>query len=100
MKAQNLARGEAESLEVRILLLETQAKIPRLAREAQRDLDDLARQEPANLAVQLALGRCFVAAGLRSRARTALGRALAIDPSNQEAVESLATLNQPGPWRR
>ena len=91
-KAQGLAQGTAEANTIRIMIEETQAKNPALLRAAQQNLEDLARTEPGDAAVQSALGRIYREAGLAARAREAFGRALALDPANREASAALATL--------
>ncbi len=98
-RAQWLAEGTPEATAIRILVGETQAKIPSLAQAAQQNLEDLARTEPGNVAVQLALGRMFKDAGIPARARVAFGRVLALDPLNSEATAALAALGQTGPSR-
>lgn len=92
-KAQALAEGTAEAKAIRILTWETQAKIPSLMRAAQQNLEDLARSEPADVAVHSALGRIFWEAGLPARARVAFNRVLVLDPSDREATAALAVLS-------
>ena len=92
-KAQALAEGTAEAKAIRILTWETQAKIPSLMRAAQQNLEDLARSEPADVAVHSALGRIFWEAGLPARARVAFKRVLVLDPSDREATAALAVLS-------
>lgn len=78
---------------IRILIAETQAKNPALLRAAQENLEDLARTEPGDATVQLALGRLYREAGLSARAREAFGRALTLDPFNGEATTALGALS-------
>jgi len=94
-KAQVLAEGTPEVLSLRILTWEIQAKVPSLMRAAQQNLEDLARSEPANVAVHSALGRIYWEAGLSARARVAFTQVLALDPSNREATGALRVLNDP-----
>jgi len=94
-KAQALADGTPEAHGVRILTWETQAKVPSLMREAQQNLEDIARNDPRDVAVQSALGRIFWEAGLPARARVAFQRVIALEPSNREATVALAVLNDP-----
>ncbi len=98
-KAQVLAEGTPEALSLRILTWEIQAKVPSLLRAAQQNLEDLARSEPADVAVHSALGRIYWEAGLSARARVAFTQVLALDPSNREATGALRVLNDPGKAR-
>ncbi len=92
-KAQGIARGKEDANMIRILIAETQAKNPALLRAAQENLEDLARTEPGDATVQLALGRLYREAGLSARAREAFGRALTLDPFNGEATTALGALS-------
>jgi hypothetical protein len=94
-RLQTLASGTPEERAIRILTLETQAKVPSLLRAAQQNLEDLARQDPADVAVQIALGRIYLRAGLSARARAAFKQLLASDPDNREALASLKALGDP-----
>lgn len=94
-QAQALAQGTSEERAIRILTWETQAKVPSLLRTAQQNLEELARNEPNDVAVHSALGRIFWEAGLAARARVAFSRVLALDPVNREATAALARLNDP-----
>ena len=94
-RAQALVEGTPEAQNVRILTLETQAKIPTLLRAAQQNLEEMARNDPENARVHSALGRIFWEAGLPARARMAFQRVAAIEPSNREATTALAALSDP-----
>ena len=91
-KLQPLADGTPEEWAVRILTFETQARVPSLLRAAQQNLEDLARRDPANAAVQIVLGRIYRSAGLSARARAAFKQVLATDPDNREAAAALKLL--------
>ena len=100
-KAQALANGTPEEQAIRILTWETQGKVPSLARAAHQNLEELARQEPAAVAVHSALGRIYWEAGLAARARGAFKHVLTLDPSNREAAAALKALSdRPGPDNR
>jgi hypothetical protein len=98
-RAQALAEGTPEAPALRILTLETQAKVPSLRRTAQQNLEEMARADPDNVAVHSALGRFFWQAGLAARSRIAFQRVLALDPVNREATAALAALNDPAKRR-
>ena len=98
-KAQALAEGTPEERPLRILTCEIQAKVPSLLRTAQQSLEELARSEPADVAVHSALGRIYWEAGLSARARVAFTQVLSLDPSNREATGALRVLNDPGKAR-
>lgn len=98
-KVQPLAEGTPEARALRILIWETQAKVPSLMRAAHQNLEELARNEPDDVAVQSALGRIYWHAGLSARARVAFAHVLALDPSNREAAAALQVLNDPAKRR-
>ncbi len=91
-KAQALAEGTSEARALRILTLETQAKVPGLMRGAHQNLEEMAREEPKDIAVHSALGRIYWEAGLSARARMAFKQVLALDPDNREATAALRAL--------
>jgi serine/threonine-protein kinase len=93
-RAQEIAEGTPAARTIRILVAETQAKNPALMRAAQQNLEDLARTEPGFAPAHAALGRIFTEAGLPEKARASFARVLAIDPSNPEAKDALAKLDQ------
>jgi hypothetical protein len=92
-KIQRVAEGTPEEQAIRILTFETQARVPTLVRAAQQNLEDLARSEPADVAVHAALGRLYRQAGLSARARVAFKQVLALDPDNREAGAALKLLS-------
>ncbi len=92
-KALALAEGTSEAHSIRVLIWETQARIPSLRRAAQANLEELAADDPRDLVVHSALGRMFFVAGLSARARVAFRHVLALDPSNREAAAALEALN-------
>ena len=94
-KAQTLAEGTSEARALRILTWETQAKIPSLMRQAQQNLEDLARREPTDPAAHSALGRIYWEAGLSARARMAFKQVLTLDPQNREANAALKAMSDP-----
>ncbi len=94
-KAQALAEGTSEARALRILIWETQAKLPSLMRQAHQNLEDLARSEPMDAAVHSALGRIYWQAGLSARARMAFKQVLTLDLENREANAALQVLNDP-----
>jgi len=94
-KALALAEGTSEAHSLRVLTCETQAKVPNLMRAAQENLEEMARNDPRDLAVHSALGRIFWEAGLSARARVAFNHVLALDPSNREAAAAVEALNDP-----
>ena len=94
-KAQALAEGTSEARALRILIWETQAKVPSLMRAAHQNLEDLAREEPTDVVVHSALGRIYWAAGLSARARMAFKQVLTLDPENREANAALRALADP-----
>ena len=98
-KALALAEGTPEARAMRILIWETQARVPSLMRAAQNNLEELARNEPGDVAAHSALGRIFWEAGLSARARVAFLRVLALDPKNREATAALAVLSDPAKRR-
>ena len=98
-KAQPLAEGTPEARALRLLIWETQAKVPSLMRAAHQNLEELARNEPNDVAVHSALGRIYGQAGLSARARLAFAHVLALDPSNREAAAALKVLNDPAKRR-
>lgn len=91
-KAQAIAEGTPEAHSLKILIWETQSKVPSLMRAAQQNLEDLARNDPADVAVRSALGRIYWEAGLSARARVAFNNVLSLDPSNREAMAALKVL--------
>jgi predicted Zn-dependent protease len=95
-KARALAEGTSEERSLRILTWETQAKLPSLMRQAHQNLEDLAREEPADVAVHSALGRLNWEAGLSARSRMAFKQVLRLDPQNREATAALQALGDPG----
>jgi len=92
-KIQALAEGTPEEQTIRILTFETQARVPTLVRAAQQNLEDLARNEPADVAVHAALGRLYRQVGLSARARVAFKQVLALDPDHREAGAALKLLS-------
>jgi hypothetical protein len=94
-KAQALADGTSEERAMRILTWEIQSMLPSLMRAAHQNLEELARSEPADVAVHSALGRIYWRAGLSARARGAFTQVLTLDPSNREAANALKALNNP-----
>jgi cytochrome c-type biogenesis protein CcmH/NrfG len=95
-KARALAEGTSEERSLRILTWETQAKLPSLMRQAHQNLEDFAREQPADAAVHSALGRLYWEAGLSARARVAFKQVLTLDPQNREALAALGALGDPG----
>ncbi len=95
-KARALAEGTSEEHPLRILTWETQAKLPSLTRQAHQNLEELASEKPADVAVHSALGRLYREAGLSARARMAFKRVLTLDPQNREAAAALQALGDPG----
>jgi len=95
-KARALAEGTSEERPLRILTWETQAKLPSLMRQAHQNLEELAGEDPADVAVHSALGRLYREAGLSARARMAFKRVLTLDPQNREAAAGLQALGDPG----
>ncbi len=94
-EAQALAEGTSEARGLRILIWETQAKVPSLRRAAHQNLEDLAREEPTDVGAHSALGRLYGEAGLSARARMAFKQVLTLDPENPEAKAALRALPNP-----
>jgi tetratricopeptide (TPR) repeat protein len=67
---------------------------PHRARDAERILQEVLREDPQSVDAQVCLGTLYGQRGLRNRARRMYRSALEIDPTNAEALREIARMDQ------
>jgi tetratricopeptide (TPR) repeat protein len=80
----------------RILLARAYAKNPNWVRKAEEQLQDVVRDDPANVDAHYELGMLYKAGGLPARAQAMFRRALELRPDHREAATELDR-EGPGP---
>ena len=81
----------------RILLARAYAKNPNWVRKAEEQLQDVVRDDPANVDAHYELGMLYKSGGLPARAQAMFRRALELRPDHREAA---AELDREGPGPR
>jgi tetratricopeptide (TPR) repeat protein len=80
----------------RILLARAYAKNPNWVRKAEEQLQDVVRDDPANVDAHYELGMLYKSGGLPARAQAMFRRALELRPDHREAATELDR-EGPGP---
>ena len=73
----------------RILLARAYAKNPNWLRRAEETLQDVVRQDPANVDAHFELGLVYKASGLAARAQAQFRRVVELRPDHREATIEL-----------
>ena len=81
----------------RILLARAYAKNPHWLRKAEVQLQDVVREDPANVDAHFELGLLYKAGGRPARAQAMFRRVLELRPDHREAVAELGLGDGPGP---
>jgi serine/threonine protein kinase len=86
-----------DKLRASVLLARAKAKNPKWAKDAERSLQQIAKEHPRSLEAWLALGDIYKAGGLTSRAVATFRKVLELDPENHHARAALKELEGPDP---
>jgi serine/threonine protein kinase len=86
-----------DKLRAKVLLARAKAKYPKSVKEAERSLQDIARENPQFHEPWLALGDMYRASEMTSRAIAMYKKALDLDPENHHARVALKELEGPDP---
>jgi serine/threonine protein kinase/tetratricopeptide (TPR) repeat protein len=86
-----------DKLRAKVLLARARAKTPKWTKEAERSLQDIARENPRFHDPLLALGDIYRASQMTSRAIGMYKRALELDPENHHARAAIKELEGPDP---
>ena len=81
-----------DKLRATVLLARAKAKIPKWAKDAERSLQQIAKEHPRSLEAWLALGDIYKAGGLTSRAVATFRKVLELDAENHHARAALKEL--------
>jgi hypothetical protein len=81
----------------RILLARAYAKNPNWVRRAEEYLNEVVREDPANVEAHFELGRLYKQVGQAARAQAAFRRVIELKPEHREAAAELGLGDGPGP---
>ncbi len=88
---------EHDKLKASVLLARAKAKNPKWAKDAERSLQQIAKDHPRSTEAWLALGDIYVAGSLTSRAVATFRKVLELDAENHHARAALKDLEGPDP---
>jgi curved DNA-binding protein CbpA len=86
-----------DKMRAKVLLARAKAKNPKWVKEAERSLQEIAKEHPHSYDPWLALGDIYRAGDMKSRAITHYKKALELDPENHAARVALRELEGPDP---